>query len=274
MIGQLVRREHLPTAASMSSATWLIASIVGHSLGGFAIALIGVHYSFIAILGFIMLGYTFLHKLPLQPVVVRSNSPVWQSMKEGISYVFKTREILGALSLDLFAVLFGGAVALIPIFAKDVLHVGPQGFGWLNAASDIGSIVSVSLLTLVPLKRKQGKKLLFSVAGFGIAIILFAISKLFWLSFFMLLLSGLLDGISMVVRGTILQLKTPEELRGRVMSVNSMFINSSNELGQFESGMAAKWLGLVPSVVMGGCVTIAVSVITWFKAPGLREMEY
>ena len=274
MIGQLVRREHLPTAASMSSATWLVASITGHALGGFMIAWMGVHYTFLVILGLIIFGYFFLFQLPLIPVVVRSKTAVWQSVREGLSYVFKTKEILGALTLDLFAVLFGGAVALIPMFAKDVLHVGPEGFGWLNAASDIGSIISVSLLTIAPLRRKQGKKLLLCVAGFGISIIFFALSTAFWISFAMLMLSGLLDGVSMVVRGTILQLKTPEELRGRVMSVNSMFINSSNELGQFESGIAAKWLGLVPSVIVGGSITVLVAIITWFKAPGLREMEY
>jgi len=191
-----------------------------------------------------------------------------------LRFVFSTKEVLGALSLDLFAVLFGGAVAMIPVFAKDILKTGPVGFGWLNAAADIGSILVVIGLTLFPLKKQQGKKLLFAVAGFGICIILFGISQLYWLSFTVLLLSGLLDGISMVIRGTILQLKTPDHMRGRVMSVNSMFINSSNELGQFESGVASKLMGVVPSVVFGGSMTLLVVVITWFKAPSLRKMEY
>jgi MFS family permease len=182
--------------------------------------------------------------------------------------------VLGALSLDLFAVLFGGAVAMVPIYAKDILKVGAVGFGWLNAASDIGAIIIVVLLTLFPLRKKQGKRLLIAVAGFGIAIIIFGISKLFWLSFIILLISGVLDGISVVIRGTIVQLQTPDEMRGRVMSVNSMFINSSNELGQFESGLAARAMGVVPSVVFGGCITLLVVVITWFKAPTLRKMEY
>jgi MFS family permease len=171
-------------------------------------------------------------------------------------------------------VLFGGAVAMIPVFAKDILKTGPIGFGWLNAAADIGSILVVIGLTLFPLKKQQGKKLLFAVAGFGICIILFGISQWYWLSFTVLLLSGLLDGISMVIRGTILQLKTPDHMRGRVMSVNSMFINSSNELGQFESGVASKLMGVVPSVVFGGSMTLLVVVITWIKAPSLRKMEY
>ncbi|HAN39095.1 MAG TPA: MFS transporter, partial [Chitinophagaceae bacterium] len=195
-------------------------------------------------------------------------------VKEGLQFVFRTKEVLGALSLDLFAVLLGGAVAMVPVFAKDILLVGPTGFGWLNAASDLGAGASVVLLTFFPMRQQQGKKLFFAVAGFGICIIIFALSKVFWLSFVALLVSGLMDGISVVVRGTILQLKTPDDKRGRVMSVNSMFINSSNELGQFESGVMARWLGVVPSVVFGGCATIAVVIFTWFKAPALRQMEY
>ena len=170
--------------------------------------------------------------------------------------------------------MFGGAAALITVFAKDILHVGPIGFGWLNSAIDLGSIITVTTLTILPLRKKQGKILLMAVAGFGVFTIVFALSKMFWLSFFALLLSGILDGVSVVVRGTILQLKTPDELRGRVMSVNSMFINSSNELGQFESGIAAKIMGIVPSVVFGGIMTIGVVIVTWFKAPSLRKMEY
>ena len=197
-----------------------------------------------------------------------------EAVKEGLRYVYNTKEVLAALSLDLFAVLFGGAVAMVPVYAKDILNVGPIGFGWLNAASDIGSIIMVIGLTLRPMKKKQGIKLLFSVAGFGLCIILFAVSKYYWLSFVALLVSGVLDGVSVVVRGNIVQLKTPDALRGRVMSVNSMFINSSNEIGQFESGVAAKLMGIVPSVVFGGCMTILVVVVTWFKAPSLKKLEY
>jgi len=171
-------------------------------------------------------------------------------------------------------VLFGGAVAMVPVYAKDVLHITPIGFGWLNAAGDIGSILIVVLLTLFPLRRHQGRVLLYAVGGFGLCIIVFGLSRLFWLSFAALLISGIMDGVSVVIRGTILQIKTPNELRGRVMSVNSMFINSSNELGQFESGVAARLLGLVPSVVFGGCMTIAVVISTWFKSPTIRKLNY
>jgi MFS family permease len=274
MIAQIVPPESLPAAASISSATWLIGSITGHAAGGFFIAFFGINYTFWFILLFVLTGFFLLRNLAVKPILHKGSSNTWSSVKEGINYVFKTKEILGAMSLDLFAVLFGGAVAMVPVFAKDILHIGPIGFGWLNAATDIGSIITVTLLTIWPLQKNQGKLLFFAVAGFGTCIILFGISKIFWLSFAALLLSGCMDGISVIIRSTILQLKTPGELRGRVMSVNSMFINSSNELGQFESGVAAKILGIVPSVVFGGCMTLAVAVATWFKAPSLRKMEY
>jgi MFS family permease len=275
LIAKIVPRQFLSNAAAISSASWLVASVVGHAAAGFLIAFMGIHNSFFVILSLLITGYFLLNRLSVKPVIAHvKNTKTWQSVKEGLKYVYQTKEILGALSLDLFAVLFGGAVALIPVFAKDILHVGPIGFGWLNSAIDMGSIITVTALTILPLRKKQGKILLMSVAGFGIFTIIFAFSEMFWLSFIALFLSGMLDGVSVVVRGTILQLKTPDELRGRVMSVNSMFINSSNELGQFESGIAAKLMGVVPSVVFGGLMTIGVVIATWFKSPSLRKMEY
>ena len=163
---------------------------------------------------------------------------------------------------------------MIPVYARDILKIGPIGFGWLNAASDVGSMASILTLALWPMHRRQGLKLLYAVSGFGICIIAFGLSRWYLLSFAALLLSGMLDGISVVVRQTILQLKTPDGLRGRVSAVNSMFINSSNELGEFESGFMAKLMGVVTSVVFGGCMTIAVAAVTWFKVPNLRKMEY
>jgi hypothetical protein len=207
-------------------------------------------------------------------MVTNSEQRTWESIREGLNFVFRTKEVLGAIALDLFAVLFGGAVALIPVFARDILKVGPIGFGWLNAASDIGSITIILLLTLFPLRRNQGLILMWAVVGFGTCIIIFGLSQVYLLSFIILVCSGFLDGISVVIRSTILQLKTPDVMRGRVSSVNSMFINSSNELGQFESGVMARLMGTVPSVVFGGCMTIAVVIVTWFKAPSLRKMEY
>ena len=197
-----------------------------------------------------------------------------ESMREGIAYIYKTKEILGALCLDMFAVLFGGAVAMIPVFASDILNVGAEGFGLLNAASDIGAMMIIMTLAFIPLRKNQGKILLIAVAGFGICIIGFGLSKLYWLSFFFLVMSGILDGISVVIRGTIVQLKTPEKIRGRVLSVNSIFIMSSNELGQFESGVAAKLLGVVRSVVVGGSLTLLIALFVGTKFPKLRNMRY
>jgi hypothetical protein len=195
-------------------------------------------------------------------------------VKEGWKYVISTKELLSALTLDMFAVLFGGAVAMIPFFAGEILHVGPIGFGWLNAAADIGSFGVIITLIFFPLRRKQGLKLLYVVAGYGLCIIAFGLSKIFLLSFIALLVSGILDGISVVVRGTILQMKTPDNMRGRVSAVNSMFINSSNEIGQVESGLAATLMGKVPSVIFGGVMTMLVVGVMWWKAPKLRKFEY
>ncbi|MCX6209479.1 MAG: MFS transporter [Bacteroidetes bacterium] len=161
-----------------------------------------------------------------------------------------------------------------PIIKNIHLSAWPIGFGWLNAATDLGAIICILTIMRYPLKNQQGKKLLFAIAGFGLCMIVFAVSKVFWLSFVALLFSGILDGVSVVVRGTIVQLKTPNEMRGRVMSVSSMFINSSNELGQFESGVAARYMGNVASVIFGGCVTVAVAAFTWFKVPSIKKMKY
>ncbi len=275
MIAYIVPRDDLQNATTWSQGTWLSASVTGHALGGFLIAGLGITGTLIAITGFIIIAFFFLFKVKPKPTSnIKGATRTWESVKEGLRFVIKTKELLGAFSLDLFAVLFGGAVALIPIYARDILKVGPQGFGFLNGAADLGSIIVVIILTLFPMKRHHGKKMLIAVGGFGICIIVFGISKIFFLSFAALLLSGLLDGISVVVRGTITQLKTPDNMRGRVISVSSMFVNSSNELGQFESGVTAKLFGTIQSVVIGGSLTLLVVIATWFKAPTLRKMEY
>ena len=275
MIALIVPRNDLQNATTWSQGTWLSASVTGHATGGFLIGAVGITGTLIVICCLITTSFFLLSRLKQKlPFTIKGEVRTWESVKQGLGFVFKTKEILGAVCLDLFAVLFGGAVALIPIYARDILKVGPEGFGFLNAAADLGSIIIVVLLTLFPLKKKQGKTLLLAVAGFGACIIVFGISKIFFLSFIALLISGMLDGISVVVRGTITQLKTPDAMRGRVMSVTSMFVNSSNELGQFESGMTAKLFGTVPSVIFGGTMTLLVVIITWFKAPTLRKMEY
>jgi len=275
IIASVVPKDVLQNATTWNQGTFLTASVMGHASVGFLIAGLGNTGALTVISALTVLGFCFAFQIKPKPAMnIAGEKKTWDSVKEGIDYVFKTKEVLGALSLDLFAVLFGGAVALVPVFARDILKVGPQGFGWLNAASDMGAIIIIVTLTFFPIQRKHGTKLLFAVGGFGTCIIVFALSKMFWLSFAALLLSGILDGISMIVRGTILQLKTPDNMRGRVMSVNSMFINSSNELGQFESGLTAKLMGVIPSVVFGGSMTLLVVVTTWFKAPALRKMEY
>jgi MFS family permease len=274
IIASMVPRELLLTASQLSSTSWLVASITGHAIAGFLIAWLHVSGTFVVISSLIVIGYIFLTSLKPRAPGISAEKRTLEAVGEGVKYVFKTKEVLGALSLDLFAVLFGGAVAMVAVYAKDILKVGPIGFGWLNAATDIGTMITVVGLTFSPMRKKQGVKLLFAVAGFGLCIIVFGLSQWYWLSFLALLVSGLLDGVSVVVRGNIMQLKTPDEMRGRVLSVNSMFINSSNEIGQFESGAAARLMGVVPSVVFGGCMTLLVVAVTWVKAPKLRKLEY
>lgn len=275
MIPKIVSKETLPNAITLNQGTFLTASVAGHALGGFLIHWIDISGTILVVVGLMIFASIFFWALNRHP---SQNSAreigVVQSMREGISYIYKTKEILGALCLDMFAVLFGGAVAMIPVFATDILKVGSEGFGLLNAASDIGSMCIIAFLAFVPLKKNQGKILLVAVAGFGLCIIGFGLSELYWLSFFLLVCSGMLDGISVVIRGTIVQLKTPDHLRGRVLSVNSIFIMSSNEMGQFESGVAAKLLGVVRSVVFGGSMTVLIALLVGTTVPKLRKMNY
>ncbi len=275
LVGEIIPKDLLQNATTWNQGIWLSASVLGHAMVGFFIAGFGNTGSLSIVILMVTIGFVFIAKIkPKPPHKQEVEQKTLESVKEGIRFVVQTKEVLGALSLDLFAVLFGGAVAMIPVFAKDILKVGPIGFGWLNAAADIGAIIIIFIITLFPVHQQQGRKLLLAVGGFGVCIIVFALSTTFWVSFTALVLSGILDGFSMIVRGTIIQLKTPNHMRGRVMSVNSMFINSSNELGQFESGLAARAMGVVPSVVFGGIMTLLVVTTTWFKAPSLRKMEY
>ena len=275
IVSQLVPRNILQFASNISSSTWLTASIMGHASAGFFIAWFGVNTTFWIILVYVLIAALMLSKIARKPIVqTKIDMQAWESMKEGLRYVLNHKILLGAISLDLFAVLFGGAVALIPEFASKILAVGPIGFGWLNAASDMGSMTIIILLTLFPMRKKQGTKMMYAVAGFGLCIILFGLSSVYAISFAALLISGTCDGISVMVRGTIFQLTTPDEMRGRVSSVNSMFINSSNELGMMESGITARIMGLRPSLIFGGTMTLLVVIFTWFNAPKLRKMEY
>ena len=275
IIPKIVSRENLPQAITLNQGTFLFSSVLGHALGGLFIGLFGIASTLVIIISSMIIASLFFFNINQHPSDNKKNEvPVWNSMKEGAQYILKTKEILGALCLDMFAVLFGGAVALVPVFAKDILNVGAIGYGFLNAATDIGAICVILFLSIFPLKKNQGKILLFAVAGFGLCIIGFGLSEWFILSFFLLMLSGILDGISVVIRGTIVQLKTPDHIRGRVLSVNSIFIMSSNEMGQFESGLAAKLLGPAKSVVFGGCMTLMVALLVGSTNRKLRKMEY
>lgn len=275
MIPKIVKKENLPNAITLNQAAFLVSSVCGHAIGGFLIGSIGVKWALVVIISLIFVASLFFFQLKKQHSEYKKEEiNVIESMREGISYIFKTKEILGALCLDMFAVLFGGAVAMIPVYATDILKVGAEGFGLLNAASDIGSMCIITILSIIPLRRNQGKILLAVVTGFGLCIIGFGLSHLYWLSFMFLVLSGMLDGISVVIRGTIVQLKTPDHIRGRVLSVNSIFIMSSNEMGQFESGLSAKILGVVRSVVFGGSMTVLIALIVGTTNHKLRKMQY
>lgn len=275
ILAQLVPKNILPNAVTWSSTTWLSGSVLGHGSAGLMIAYLDYSVTFSIIMGYLVIAAISIWLIKPKPILHKNTEQkTWESVKEGLKYVLATKELLGALTLDMFAVSFGGAVAMIPFFAGEILHVGPIGFGWLNAATDIGAISVIVTLMFFPLRKKQGLTLMYVVAGYGLCIIIFGFSKIFLLSFLALLISGILDGISMVVRGTILQLKTPDYMRGRVSSVNSMFINSSNEIGQVESGLAARALGVVPSVIFGGTMTLLVVLTMWIKAPSLRKFEY
>jgi len=275
MIAAIVSREQLQKAISYNSSTWLISSIGGHAMGGLLIAIVGISSAYFVTAGLIITASIFALQLkPKPPVGNQQNEPMFIAIKNGFSFVFNNKNLLGVISLDLFAVLFGGAVAFIPEVASTILHTGPIGYGFLNAAMDIGSLISIIVLVRYPMRKKQGLKMLLCVAGFGLCIIIFGLSKVYWLSFIALLTAGLFDAVSVVVRGTILQLNTPDELRGRVASINLIFINSSNELGQFESGVTSRMFGTLPAIIFGGAMSVLVVAATWIKFPKLRKLEY
>lgn len=269
----LVAREDISQAVTWSSTSWMLGSVLGPLAGGLLMASIGVHYTIIiaaCCMGIASLSILFVKR---KPVAYTKDIGLIKGLSQGFRFVFRSEIILAVLSLDLFAVLFGGAEALLPVFSKEILEVGEVGYGWLRSAHGIGSICLLFLLAYLPLKTNIGYKLFASVAGFGLCILLFGISGNVYLSFGLLFFGGMFDGVSVVIRHSILQLKTPEELKGRVSSINMMFISSSNELGAFESGLAARMLGTVPSVVFGGIMTILVVLVTYFAAPNLKKIK-
>lgn len=274
LIALIVPKKIYPNAATWSSSTWQMASVIGPAFAGFSIGWIGVHWSMCIILAFSLLALIFLFKISKKPILnPKIGEPILQSLKDGLGFVFNSKAVFGALSLDMIAVLFGGAVALLPIYAQDILHVGSEGFGILRAAPAVGASITMLSATRFPLHKNAGRKLLWAVFAFGLCILVFGVSELFWLSVIALFLSGAVDGVSMIIRQTILQLKTPDNMRGRVASVNSIFVGSSNELGAFESGVAAKLLGTVTAVVFGGCMTLLTVGATALISPTFRRLD-
>lgn len=274
LFGLIVPRKHYANATSWSSMGWQLGAVVGPLAAGVLIAVSGVTTGMFAVLVVEVLMLIPILSISTKPILKKEKEPILQSLTQGIRFVVKTPALLGAQLLDMFSVLFGGAVALLPVYQKEILHVDEVGFGILRAAPGIGAIITMSVLAFLPLKTNPGRKLFLAVTGFALSIIIFGVSTNFILSFFMLLCSGMFDAVSVVVRSTILQLVTPDHMRGRVASVNTIFVSSSNELGDFESGVMAHWLGTVRAVVVGGCLTLGVVAVTFFSAPQLRNFKY
>ncbi len=274
LFGLVVPRNHYANATSWSSMAWQMGAVLGPLLAGFFIAWGGIPAGLVAVFAIEVILLFPLFAISIKPLIKKVKEPVLQSVTEGLRFVWKTPALLGAQCLDMFSVLFGGAVALLPVYQKEILHVDEVGFGLLRSAPGVGALLTLGLLAFLPLKTYPGRKLFVSVTGFALCIIGFGISTNFILSFFMLMFSGMFDAISVVIRSTILQLVTPDHMRGRVSAVNTMFVSSSNELGDFESGVMAHYLGTVRAVVAGGCITLGVIAVTFFKAPQLRNFTF
>jgi len=272
-MSQIVPREDYPNATTWNSTAWQIGAIAGPALGGLA-CLIGINFAYASdfIMMLIALGLiAFIKSRPIPERLVRED--LFTSLSKGVKFVFGNQIIVSALSLDLFAVLFGGAVSLLPLFSTIVLHTTSIGFGILGAAPAVGAVIMTAIMAYVPPFKNAGRNMLLAVVGFGVCMILFALSTNLILSVLLLALSGAFDSVSVIVRATILQIMTPDEMKGRVSSVNSIFLGSSNEIGGFESGLAAKIMGLIPSVIFGGSMTILVVGFTYLKAKTLRSLR-
>lgn len=270
---QLVPRELYANAITWNSTLWETAAIAGPALGGI-LYVFGVHIAYTVDVVLMIAGLSLavmVHNKPLPEIT--GEEGVAEKIKAGLKFVFNNKLILSAISLDLFAVLFGGAVALLPIFADQILHTGAVGLGVLRAAPSVGALLMAFYITHNPIQKNTGKTLLYCVAGFGVCMIFFAISTNFWLSLAMLIVSGSFDCVSVIIRGTLLQTLTPENMKGRVSAVNHIFIGSSNEIGMFESGVAAKLMGTVRSVIFGGCMTLIVVGVIAKKSKSLRNLQ-
>lgn len=274
LAAQLIPKPLYTNAATWNSSVWQLGAVAGPAIGGLCYAWWGPSVTSViacAMMALAMVFYLFIRPRPraaIKPETMLSR------IASGIRFVFRNPPILSAITLDMFAVLFGGAVAMLPVFADQVLHVGPDGLGYLRAAPALGAVIMAAWLAYHPPLRNPGRTLLVNVALFGVSMIAFAVSKHFWLSFVLLLLSGMFDNVSVVIRHTIVQTLTPDEMRGRVSSVNSIFIGASNEIGAFESGLAARIMGLIPSVIFGGAMTLAVVAATFKLAPSLQKLRF
>ncbi len=271
---QIIPRQFMVNASAWSGSVWMVCAIIGPALGGLSYGYLGPvwTYSFIAA-GFLFSWLT-IFSIPSHPLkFVPKEESVLKSISEGVKFVFNHEILLSSMCLDLFAVLFGGATALFPIFAADILKVGPQGLGLMAAAPAAGSLAALVWAMKRPPKQHAGMSLLLSVAGFGVSMIVFGLSKSFVLSLISLVFSGAFDGVSVVVRRSIIRLMSPDHMRGRVASVGWIFIGSSNEIGAFESGLIASMIGAVPAVWAGGIVTLLVVAIVYKKTPNLRTLR-
>jgi MFS family permease len=269
---EVVPRELYPNAVAWRTSSWHLAAVAGPAMGGLLYGFSGPSLAYGVVIVIMTFSLAAIASVTHRARPVPPEMPLAESLQSGIRFVWRDPVLLAAMTLDLFAVLFGGAVALLPAFAA-LLDAGPQGLGLLRAAPAAGSILTGMVLAhRAPMKR-AGFALLASVAGFGVCIIAFALSRELWLSFVLLLFSGVFDNVSVVIRSTLLQTRTPEHLLGRVSAVSQIFIGSSNEIGAFESGVAARMMGVVPSVVFGGCMTLLVVAVTAWRSVELRRLR-
>jgi MFS family permease len=274
LFARVLPREQFARGASFGSVAFQAALVTGPAVGGVLVGWAGktAAYSTAAALA-LLAGIVLLRLRVTEPIAEATRAPIWSSIGEGLRFVFGNQIVLAALALDMFAVLFGGAMAVLPAFIQEILHYGPEGLGILRGAPALGAVAMGLWLARHPPGQRAGRWLLMAVAGFGLCIIGFGLSTHFWLSVVLLLMSGVCDSVSMVLRSTILQLATPDHMRGRVSSINGIFIGSSNELGAFYCGSMARLLGLVPAVVLGGFMTLGVVAVTSWKAPALRRLN-
>jgi MFS family permease len=271
----LVPKEVFANAATWNSSFWQLGSILGPGVAGFLYAYAGLSGSLITVIGLLLGVMVCIFQIDNRPVPVKTvqHESIWQSLREGIAYVFKTKIILYSISLDLFSVLFGGVIAILPIFAEDILRVGAEGLGILRAAPSVGAVVTMITLVYFPPLKHAWRNLILAIAGFGLATLVFGLSTNFWLSVTALFFTGAFDSISVVIRQTVLRFYTPDEMRGRVSSVNGVFVSTSNELGAFESGVAAKIFGTVPSVLIGAGVTLVLVSLVAITSKELFDIQ-